>query len=323
MHRTLISLFALIFLGLAQAQPLDAFLEEAYRKDSSYLEAERALEAERDELAKVQGDPEAAPLTLTRAQEGVALAQAKLTQARKEADARALEAYTGVLLAQTDLELARARKELSGLQLQAAELRFKAGALSATELARLRDQDNQAANAVNAATRALEQAQARLRPYGEVRVQALPEPGPVDPAKFSVAQHARLLEAQQRVREAERALALASGPDTAPLDRSARERDLSRARSALDDLQRTLTDALEAARNRYQSAVEGYKLARETQARSAGELEAARKRFAAGSIAQLTLKQNEIAKAEADRGVLAAQIELWQAIYALRVAGNG
>jgi outer membrane protein TolC len=323
MRRTLISLFALVFFGLAQAQPLEAFLAEAYRKDSAYLEAERALEAAQDELARVQGDPEAAPLALTRAQEGVTLAQARLAQARKEADARALEAYAGVLLAQTDLNLARARKELSGLQLQAAELRFKAGALSATELARLRDQDNQAANAVSAATRALEQAQAQLRPYGEVRVEALPEPGPLDPSKFSLAGHARLLEAQQQLREAERALALASGPDTAPLDKSARERDLSRARSALSDLQRTLTDALEAARNRYQSAVEAYKLARETQARSTGELEAARKRFAAGSIAQLTLKQSEIAKAEADRGVLAAQIELWQAIYGLRVAGNG
>lgn len=323
MLRTLIPLFALVLLSLAQAQPLDAFLKEAYRKDSSYLEAERALDAARDELAKVQGDPEAAPLALTRAQEGVAVAQAKLAQARKEADARALEAYAGVLLAQTDLALARARKELSGLQLQAAELRFKAGAVSATELARVRDQDNQAANAVRTATRALEQAQARLRPYGEVRVQALPEPGPVDPAKFGIAGHARLLEAQQQVREAERALALASGPDTAPLEKGARERDLARARTALADVQRTLEDALEAARSRYQGAVEAYRLAREAQARGAGELEAARKRFAAGSIAQLALKQSEIAKAEADRGVLAAQVELWQAIYGLTVAGNG
>lgn len=323
MRKTLILLFSLLLCGLAQAQPLEAFLKEAYRKDSGYLEAERALAAAQDELARVQGDPEAAPLTLSRAQESLALAQAKLAQARKEADARALEAYAGVLLAQTDLELARARKELSGLQLQAAELRYKAGAISASELARVRDQDNQAANALSAATRALEQARARLRPYGEVRVEALPEPGPLDPAKFGTAGHARLLEAQQQLREAERALALASGPDTAPLEKSARERDLDRARTALADVQRSLADALEAARNRYQSALEGYRLARETQARSAGELEAARKRFAAGSIAQLALKQTEIAKAEADRGVLAAQIELWQAIYGLRVAGNG
>ncbi|RIH88229.1 TolC family protein [Calidithermus roseus] len=323
MHRSLISLLTLIFFSLAQAQSLDAFLKGAYLKDSSYLEAGRALEAAQDELRRVQGDPEAAPLSLTRAQEGVALAQAKLVQARKEADARALEAYTGVLLAQTDFNLARARKELSALQLQAAELRFKAGAISATELARVRDQDNQAANALSAAERALEQARSRLRPYGEVGVQALPEPDPLDPGKFSLEGHARLLEAQQQVREAERALVLASGPDTAPLDKSARERDLSRARAALSDLQRTLADALEAARNRYRSAVESYRLARETQARSASELEAARKRFAAGSIAQLALKQSEITKAEADRGVLAAQIELWQAIYGLRVAGNG
>ncbi|WP_337867644.1 TolC family protein [Meiothermus sp.] len=320
-------LFALLLvfgfaLSAGLAQPVNVFLQDAYKKDAAYLDAERSLAAAQDELRKAQSDPEIAPLLLTRAQESVAVAQAKLVQSRKEALARALEAYSGVLLGQTDLALTQQRKELTALQLQAANLRFQAGAISAAELARVRDQDAQAASAVRTAQRALDQALARLRPYGEVRVQNLPEPGTVDIDKFGIQNHARLLELQQQVREAERALALASGPDTAPLDKTARERDLARARTALGDVERTLGDTLEASKRRLQSAQENYRLARESQVRLGNELLAAQRRFQAGAIAQVMLKQAELAKAEADRSVLAAQIEVWNAIYALQVAGS-
>jgi outer membrane protein TolC len=320
-------LFALLLvfgfaLSAGQAQSVNVFLQDAYKKDAAYLDAERSLAAAQDELRKAQSDPEIAPLLLTRAQESVAVAQAKLGQSREEALARALEAYSGVLLGQTDLALAQQRKELTALQLQAANLRFQAGAISAAELARVRDQDAQAASAVRTAQRALDQALARLRPYGEVRVQNLPEPGTVDIDKFGIQNHARLLELQQQVREAERTLALASGPDTAPLDKTARERDLARARAALSDVERTLGDTLEASKRRLQSAQENYHLARESQVRLGNELLAAQRRFQAGAIAQVMLKQAELAKAEADRSVLAAQIEVWNAIYALQVAGS-
>lgn len=311
-----------LLLGFAFAQPITAFLQDAYKKDTPYLDAERSLASAQDELRKTQGDPEAAQLALTRAQEGVVVAQAKLSQGRQEADARALEAYAGVLLAQADLNLAQQRKELTTLQLQAADLRFKAGAISAADLARVRDQDAQASSAVRTAQRGLDQAQSRLRPYGEVKVQALPEPGNVDPNKFSIKNHARLLEINQQVREAERALALSSGPDTAPLDKTARERDLARVKASASDLERNLSDALEAAQRRYGSAVESYRLAKESQTRLQSELDAARRRFAAGAIAQTVLKQAELSKLEAERSALAAQLEVWNAIYGLQVAGN-
>lgn len=314
--------FCLQLSPLALAQPISSFLQTAYQKDTAYLEAERSLSAAQDELRKVQGDPEAAQLTLTRAQEGVAVAQAKLVQSRQESDARALEAYGGVLLAQTDFSLAQQRKELSALQLQAAELRYKAGAISAAELARVRDQDAQTTSAVRTAQRGLEQSQSRLRPYGEIKIQALPEPGTLDPEKFSVKSHARLLEAAQQVHEAERALALSAGPDTAPLEKTARERDLARAKATATDLERSLSDALEAAQRRYTSAAESYRLAKESQTRLQSELEAARRRYAGGAIAQTVLKQAELSKLEADRAALAAQLEVWNAVYGLQVAGN-
>jgi len=312
--------FALSSYGFAQ--PINAFLQDAYKKDTAYLDAERSLAAAQDELRKAQGDPEIAPLLLTRAQESVVVSQAKLGQSREEALARALDVYSGVLLGQTDLALAQQRKELTALQLQAANLRFQAGAISAAELARVRDQDAQAASAVRTAQRALEQAQARLLLYGAVRVQKLPDPATVDMDKLGVQNHARLLELRQQVRQAEHALALASGPDTAPLDKTARERDLARARTALNDLERTLGDALEASKRRLQSAQENYRLARESQVRLGNELLAAQRRFQAGAIAQVVLKQAELAKAEADRAALAALIEVWNATYALQVAGS-
>ncbi|MDX2007153.1 MAG: TolC family protein [Meiothermus sp.] len=318
----LLSAFLIGLPSPAFAQPIAAFLQNAYTRDTAYQDAERALAAAQDELRRQQGDPEAAQLSLTRAQEGVAVNQAKLAQAREESESRAVEAYAGVLVAQADVALAGERKELTALQLQAAELRFRAGAISNADLARVRDQDAQAASAVRSAQRALDQAQARLRPYGNITPQALPEPPALEPTRFAVTNHARALEAAQQAREAERALALAAGPDSPPLDRAARERDLARARAALSDVQRTLSDTLEAARRRYQSAQENLRLSRESQTRVTAELAAAQRRFQAGAIAQVTLKQSQIAKQEADRAVQAALAELWNAGYGLRVAGN-
>lgn len=314
--------FLLPLSSVSFAQPINAFLQEAYKRDTAFQDAERALAAAQDELRKVQGDPEAAQLTLTRAQEGVSVNQAKLGQAREEADARALEAYASVLVAQTDVALAGERKELTAIQLQAADLRLKAGAISNADLARVRDQDAQAASAVRTAQRGLEQAQARLRPYGQIQPQALPDAPTVEAARFSSARHARLLETQQQLREAERALALSAGPDTPVLDKTARERDLARARAAVADVQRNLEDALEASKRRYQSANENLRLSRESQTRVNAELVAAQRRFQAGAIAQVTLKQAQIAKQEADRAVLASLAELWNAGYGVRVAGN-
>ncbi|WP_299428265.1 TolC family protein, partial [uncultured Meiothermus sp.] len=106
------------------------------------------------------------------------------------------------------------------------------------------------------------------------------------------------------------------------LDRAARERDLARARTAQMDVERNLGDVLEATKRRLQSAQENHRLARESQVRLGNELVAAQRRFQAGAIAQVVLEQAELARAEADRSVLAAQIEVWNAIYALQAAGN-
>jgi outer membrane protein TolC len=304
------------------AQPVQVFLQEAYARDSAYQEAQRALVAAQDDLRRAQADPKTAPLLLTRAQEGVLVAEARLGQSRREAQARALEAYGAVLLAQADLALAEERQGLSELQLQAANLRFGAGAISVAEQARIRDQAEQAALAVRAAQRALEQALARLRPYGQVQVQSLPEPDVVPVDQFSIQNHARLVELRQQVREAERAVLLAAGPDTAPLDRAARERDLARARASLSDLERSLSDGLAASKRRLQTAQENHRLALESQLRVGSELTAAQRRFQAGAIAQVALRQAQLAKAEANRALLAAQIEVWNAIYALQVAGS-
>ena len=123
------------------------------------------------------------------------------------------------------------------------------------------------------------------------------------------------------MREAERAVALAFGPDTAPLDKAARERELARARAGLSEIKRSLGDALQASKHRLQTAQDNLGLARESQLRLGNELAAVQRRFQAGAIAQVVLRQAELAKAEASRALLAAQIEVWNAIYALKVSG--
>ncbi len=306
-------------LGLATSAT--DFLSKAFQIDAQYREAVRAQEKASSELNQAKADPESAPLTLVRAQEAAELARAKVSQAQKEATARAFDAYAGVATASSDLENAKSKKELADLQLQAAKLRLDAGAISKATFAKSQLQNAQAISLVKAATRNLVQAKAKLKTYGAVTLESIEAPNSLIPDDYGADGLYALAQAKSAVVEAQRALDLASGPDSPAQDKLDRQRDLDGANKSLADLSENVEEALSLAKTRYESAVDSLAQARDALGSATSDLAADQKRFNAGSISKIALMQSRIAVEDADRGVLGAVVELWKARLSLQTIG--
>lgn len=313
-----------LVLGAAWAQPLPEVIGTLSARDANLLEAQRGLSAAQDELRKQQADPDAPPLALARAQENLALAQARVGAAQAGAENTVIENYTALLEAQAALSLALKRLEGANLRLEAARLRRQAGAISQSDLTAAEAAQSRAASDVARLRNTLALAQARL-PGVEAR--PLPEP-PALPQGLTWEGNAARLQAQNAVREAERAVALASGPDTPPLEVSARQRSLESARSTLTDLERTLRQAFDAAQNRYAAAQQAYTLAQRDLAQARQALTAARSRLQAGALSRLDFLQSEVSVLEvsvleAESALTSALSEVWKARQAVILAARG
>ncbi|HEU4742916.1 MAG TPA: TolC family protein [Meiothermus sp.] len=308
-----------LVLGAARAQPLPEVIQTLAARDANLLEAQRGLTAAQDELRKQQADPDAPPLAVTRAQENLALAQARLAAAQAGAENTVVENYTALLEAQAALNLAQKRLEQANLRLEAVRLRRQAGAISQADLTAAEAAQGRATSDLARARNTLALAQARIP---DVEGRPLPE-APALPPGLSWENNLARLQAQHAVREAERAVALASGPDTPPLEVAARERSLESARTTLADLERTLRQAFDAAQNRYAAAQQAYTLAQRDLDQARQALAAARSRLQAGALSRLDFLQSEIGVLEAESALTSALAEVWKARQGVIVAARG
>lgn len=312
-------LFTLVAVHAATAENW----EDAYRLDVNYLDAERAVVTAHDELNKLKADPEAAPLALTRAQEKLDETQARLRQAKVDATTKAFTALGDVLVDRCKATAATAKLNLAALQLDAANVRKQAGMISEQELARTLADNAQATVSLATAKRELLGAEARAKLYISKIPDALPAPPEIEAEKVTLGDHPQLLTARHKLSEAERALALAQGPDTAPLDLEARKRELQSAQDAFHDTERSLTEALAAARRRYLAALESEHLATDSLKLAQTDLATAQKRYQNGAVSRLTQQQSEAAKLDAASSYEQAHTELWLARIALVQAAGG
>ncbi len=285
--------------------------EEAYHLDASYREAERAVQTATDDLAKAKADPEAAPLTVTRAEEKLTEAQAGVRNAKVQTTVKVLTAVGDLLTARRRAAASEAHATQAHLSATAAKIRADAGMASAQELARAKEDAAAADGSLAAANRELQGALDRVHLYVDTPPDALP-PLPVQEiAGTALGDHVTLITAKDRVSEAKRTLALAQGPDTAALDRTAGERALKSAEDALDDAQRVLKDGVETAKRRYHTAVEGEGTTAEALKLAQADVKTAQKRFDAGAISQLALQQAVAALRDAEAAREQAAVERW------------
>jgi outer membrane protein TolC len=297
--------------------------EEAYRLDASYREAERAVQTATDELTKAKADPEAAPLTTTRAQEKLVEAQANVRGAKLQTTLKVLTAVGDLLTARRRAAAADARAELARLSYTATKIRHEAGMASAQELARAQEDAATAKTTLDAAQRELKGATDRVRIYVDTPPDTLPPLKVLEIAGMALGEHPTLVAAQFRVAEAKRALALAQGPDTAALVKSAAERGLKSAEDTLDDTLRVLKDGVEAAKRRYLSAVENEATTEKALTLAQADVKTAQKRFDAGAISRLALQQAVAAQRDAEAAREAAAAERWLSHVSLLQATGG
>lgn len=312
-----------IVVAVLLALPARAALLDAYRTDADYLAAQRAVATADDALAKAKADPEATPMALARARDGQATAGASLALAETSAKLKIYIALTDVLVARQRLALSTAQAAQAQLQLHAAEIKLQAGAIAPQERNRVRDTAARAGAAVAEDARTLAGAQARLQVYGPLPNEPLADPPALDPAVLTVARHPRVVQAQQQANEAKRALDLARGPDTAPLDLVAAQRAHDNAVDALRDVTRLQHEALDAGIRRYQAAREKLRLARESLALAVAGLDTARQRFDIGAISRLALADAEVAELDSQAQCMSALTELWLASFGLWQAAGG
>lgn len=315
---------ALAFLMVSGITSLAATpFDDAYRKDAEYLASVRAVDTATDALAKVQADPSVVPVSLTEAKDMLSEVTAKRALVEAKARGRVLSSWMGMRTAGLALSATESKAKLADLQLQSVQIRFQAGAASTQEVERTKDAKTKADAALAGARRNFIGAEIRLKVYG-----AYPKEEPGEPAALALetltgATHPDLLAAQHQLAAAERALALAQGPDTAPLDRAARERELTGAKDTLQDTERLVRETLDAAKRRYQAARDGYGSATNAVKLAQVDLETARKRQTAGAISNIALLEAEIALQENQSAQGEALAELWQAYYGLLEAAGG
>ena len=315
-----LALLALLAVCAAAA----SLLEEGTRRDAAYQDALRGVTAAMDDLRKVEGDPGAPVMTVLVAREALAEAEAQLRLSRATAHRRALEAAGDLLAARRKETVGIARRDLAAVQLQASALRLNAGAISQQEYARAQEVSARAEAALLDDIRSVQGAETRARAVlGEIPLLDPGEPPVLDVAASTIDEHVRLLAARHRLAAATRALALAQGPDTAPLDRAARERELAGTEDALEETERVLRDGLETATRRYQLAWDHHALAEQSYALARDDHQMAIKRHEAGAIARVALLEAALAEEEAALARQQALNEYWQAHYAVFEATGG
>lgn len=298
-------------------------LDDAYVKDADFLGAQRGVKTAEDDLAKAKADPDGPALTARRAEERLQQAQATLALAVVNAKLKVYTALTNLLTARCQTALSEDLQQQAALQLEAAKLKRKAGAISEQELAQSADAAAKTASTLTADRSTLEGAELRLQPYCDPPDKPLTAPTELDLTRAGIDRHPAVLKAQVDANEAQRAWELAQGPDTAPLDRTAQERALATAKDNLRQARTTQAEAADSALRRYRAAREDLTITADGLSHAKSALATAEKRFAAGSISRLALLDARVAALQSSLAAQKAVAEAWLAQLGLFQATGG
>ncbi|MDP9765262.1 TolC family protein [Deinococcus enclensis] len=313
---------------LTQAQAAYGTLElypSAVQRSVSVQVARNELTQARAEVARLAADPLA------------------LQPARMAADARARQAEAGVRLSELQLRatlagelealsgaeygarLAQARRELADLRLTAAQVKFRAGALTKLDLDAAQAEASNAAAAVATAEATLNAARQKVQgragtlPRLPLQFAPAPEAGIL---RAALANHPRLIKASAEVAAADLDLQVKSTDLSAAAEVKAARVALENARTAQTEARLELEAALTAALQTYQSAQSTLAPAERSTGAAASQAATAEKRFAAGLISRAALLQARLEALEARSTLDGRQAATETALASLSVAAN-
>lgn len=320
MKKLLILLLIIPIISLAQTA---ANWQEYYRLDAGYRQAERVLLSAEDDKKKNEADPAVKPIDIIRSTEAVTEAKAKLLLTGLTATETALTAVGDVLTGRLKVKSESERVEQMKMDLTVAEIKKDKGAASDIELARAKQKYLDALNSADMAKRELKSAETRVKMFVENVPDALPEPIQMDASKFTWQTHADYITARNKINEAERIVAISSGPDTTAIDKVNRDRDLQNLKDAMGDVEKTLRDGMDAAKRNYINATDSYQLTKDRLVLAQKDLNTAKERFNAGAISKLALQSYITAGMDAQLSVEQAKVTIWLAQVVLLKASGG
>lgn len=312
--------------------PFDAALERAVEVSASVRSAALDLTTAERDLERVTSDPTTLRVARLQAEHARARAAAALAAALETARDAAAGAYEAALEGDDQVAVAEAALAIAQGALEAARIRFAAGAATRIELDRAENDALAAARDVEDATQARTLAYRRLASLLDIEdddfsLSPAPSPGAVpdlEDVRSWAADNRNLLAADQQVELAEAQLAAIDVPLATPrADIEAARDRLETARLQRDERRRLLDLDLRQALNAAAAAAARLASAEEARATAEEDVRVQRLRFEAGTIAQLTLAQSELQRTRQEAARSAAEHALAAALRRLRLTAMG
>lgn len=331
--RLLVAVLALFLLSVQAGSPREFTLGEALASGSEFatgaINARVELSSAERDLSVARADPTTTPMELRAAERAVAAAEDNLSVALTAAAADVLSAYAAVLEAAAARDGSAQQLEILETTLGAVEVRFAAGAATASEVAKAEsDVANQRRTLQEAETNLVFARDSLAALIGSepgalapITAQELLEAGSADEeVSRALTVNARLRAARFALEAAREQLAATDNALSSRAEIDAARRAVSNADEAVTDLEAALTRevkravaSVEAARNRYQGAVSSVSAA-------AADLAAQEARLEAGTISEVAFAQASLALINAEASAASALHALISAQYALRLA---
>lgn len=332
MKMTLATLLLSLTTVLASAQSitLQEVLAQTHTR-TAVINAELELSDAREARERSQADPLALRPDKLQAEQRLTLAERALEQARLDAVAELAGSYTQLLEAEAQRDLAQQGEALSAQAVEIAEIRLERGSGTELDVRNARTALQEAREGVRAAQEGVALARSNLASLSNLDEDELSDVAPIPEEMLvrlphrqtvlsSLGRQPQLLEARQGRELAAVGLDVLD-PSYAPrVQIENAELQLRQTEELVREAERGLELQLRSLYNQAESARERYQVEQQAYANAQEELAFAERRFEAGLIAEIELRERELQTAQAELAVLQAKHAYLGALLELQAA---
>jgi len=295
---------------------------DACQRMSFVTSARAALTDAEAALRNAEKNPAAPPRTVALARQQWQLAKLNMYYAVLNAKTEQMTLYAAVLQARNQIAIDEVNTSQNELGVQVAAIRRQSGSITVQELMKATDSLTRAG--IDAANTKCQLAMAltNLHTISEEPLTFLSPPPVVILDQLHIQGLPALLEANTGVSNAECAVTLAHGSDTAAVDLQARERELSQARENVKAVEMQLTLALDTAKQQYQSALTVHTDSEHNLTSAQKALVMLKTQFQNGLASKMSYLEGQAIVNNAMLARDTALMSLWHAYYALLLAAG-
>ncbi len=294
----IVLLSAIGTIGLAQIS--DKLFELALSRSASVQSAKSDLSEATAKLERTKADPLAIKPELLAAQISVDAAGANFIASRLDLRKNLTRDYFAWTENQDALDLAKLKQQLSQLNLTAAQVRFKAGAINAVELSRAESEARSSSIDLDGSQTDLDGAATNLK----TRLGELPKIGETMPAtpkptraalEASLENNPRFVNAQAQLERSKLDVLIKDNEFTPQAEIDSAKIALENAKRSLDDTRTSFRSNLGTAWDAYQTALAAIPARERNTNVSQDELKAQEARLAKGLASKLNVLQSRVA----------------------------